>query len=314
MKWLKKHQGLLASFAVFTVGLVVWLAAVLGMDNVLAAPAGFGTDLRSGLTANYSQEDSPGAFRMISLAIVREALQDQTNPSSSSDMEEMKEMMDELEENMSQQVATATALNFDGDPPPTVTSTPSPTWTKTPTPTPSNTPEPTATRTWTPSSTPSDTPKPSKTPKPPDPTKTPDPTPKDKQQPIVNPEGDLVVSTDPENLDLDPSGEICTFTISMEQACVEDPAPSSGIEWVKMKYKVEGYTDYHYSDHFTITCGEFDGEGAWYGCYMGSVEVEIEKDWGDPAVVKVWLRAMDGEGNETYYYVRDYEVSCIEDD
>ena len=304
MKWLRSQKNLLTSLLVFLGGLVIWLVVVLQMSTVFAAPGQVSADLRSQLSANYSKESAPRSFRMISLAIVQDALKDMTSPEeSSSAMEELNTMMEE-------QVQTATALNFAGDPPPTQTYTPSPTSTRTPKPTatPSDTPEPTDTKTPDPTKTPS------KTPEPEEPTKKPSKTPAgESTPPEINPGDDLVIFTDPENLELECDKKVCTFEIVIDEVYVSDPAPSSGLKWIKIKYEIPGYLGLTYSDNLPLICGGFDGD-AWYSCHSGSVEVEIDEEWEDPVVVKVWLKALDKDGNETIYYVTEYEVICEEEE
>ncbi|MBN1264794.1 MAG: hypothetical protein JXA25_04825 [Anaerolineales bacterium] len=301
MKWLRGQKSILPSILVFLGGLVVWLVVVLRMNAVFAAPGQVSADLSSGLSADYRQESSPRSFRMISLAIVQDALKDLTFSGESS------QALEELETNLSQQVLTATALNFTGDLPPTQTFTPVPTNTRTPKPTatPSDTPEPTLTRTPVPTKTPSNTPKPTEKP-----SKTPEAG--VTTAPVINPNNDLVIGTDPENLNLEPDGKACAFTIYIEEVYVSDPAPSSGLKWIKIKYEIPGYLGLTYSDNLTLICGGFDGD-AWYSCHSGSVEVEIDDDWEDPVVVKVWLKALDKDGNESIYYVTEYEVTCSSD-
>jgi len=301
MKWLREQKSLLASLLVFLAGLVVWMVVVSGLEPVFAAPGHVSADLNSQLSADYGQEETTGSFRMISLSIVQEVFKDLTSPGA--DDEENAAALEEIEQSMQGQVQTATAVNFAGDPPPTLTYTPRPTSTNTPRPTATPSLTPTNTKTPVPTATlePTKEVKPTKTPK----------VKKDEAPPVVNPEDDLEISTDPENLHLEAVDGVCTFDIVIDQVYVFDPEPSSGIDWVKMKYKVEGHTDYLYSSALPLICGGYDGE-AWYSCHAGSVEVEIEKSWEDPVVVKVWLKVRDKEGYETVYYVTEYEVHCTD--
>ncbi len=305
MKWLKEHKSLLASCLVFTIGLVLWLAFALQINIALAAPAGMAGGLGSRLSADYSQQDSPRLFRVINLAIVREALEDLRVPG------DVDGAVDDFNASLEQGVATATAINFSGDPPPTATPTNTPTSTKTSTPTPTWTPEPTATNTWTPSPTPKPT-EPTKTPKPSATPKTKTETPGDTKAPIINPGGELIITTDPVDLTLSAVDGTCSFTISVEQVYVEDPAVSSGLDWITIKYEVKDHTPHTLSAPLTLTCGGFDGD-RWYSCHMGSVDVQIEEEWSDPATVTVWLYARDQAGKTTLYPVGDYLVTCTGD-
>jgi hypothetical protein len=57
---------------------------------------------------------------------------------------------------------------------------------------------------------------------------------------------------------------------------VIDPAFSSGIQEVKIKYWVNGWsTDYTYSDPFYLTGGGATADEGWDGYYTGGVTVKV---------------------------------------
>ncbi len=48
---------------------------------------------------------------------------------------------------------------------------------------------------------------------------------------------------------------VCEIEIQITDLEVVDHPWSSGIEWVKLKYRVEGYSDYVYSPPLTLKSG-----------------------------------------------------------
>ncbi len=148
---------------------------------------------------------------------------------------------------------------------PTFTFTPTPTRTPTytPTPTPTFTPiPPTATDELEPTDKPpprdTNTPGPTNTPAP-----TSTPTPVDNRDPEIVP--DASVNPGPGSIG-------CGETISVTDQTVRDPAPSSGIRRVRLKYTDGGgSTQYQYSD--MAGGGSFSG-GAWEGQFDGNITIE----------------------------------------
>ncbi len=113
---------------------------------------------------------------------------------------------------------------------------------------------------------------------------------------------------DPPPGDLD----VCSVTITVEELRVVDPAISSGIAWVKLKYNVEGYTtDYIYSNPMTLCSGGWTEDGGWDGCYSGSIVVTVDSTWiptdsSTPFKINLYAKARDNEGNDTYYFLGQY--------
>ena len=93
----------------------------------------------------------------------------------------------------------------------------------------------------------------------------------------------------------------CSIRVSIADLYVEDPAPSSGIDWVKLKYQVEGFTSYIMSDPLQSCGGGFTPEGGWSGCFYGSIYIDINSDWAspdnDPFYINVWSKVKDNSGN-----------------
>lgn len=295
---MKRDDGsfwLLSAFSVFIIGLAIWILAVLHVSVATAAPFGYRLDLRSQLYSDYKSDQLPQPIRILRLSIVREVLQDL---GLSDDSIEARIASGQLD--LEELVPTATALNFSGDDPPTVTPIP----TSTSRPAATNTREPT--KAADPSKTPkaSKTPKPSKTPKASD---TPE-TPIDTESPEILIKEDFIITPEDGS-----NFESCEFNIEIDKVYVSDPKPSSGLDWIKIKYKVEGHTGLIFSDPLDIFCGGMNGDGSWYSGHRGSVEVEIEEDWEDPVTINVWLKAMDNAGNYDIQSVATYTVTCEDD-
>jgi hypothetical protein len=108
----------------------------------------------------------------------------------------------------------------------------------------------------------------------------------------------------------------CRIQIHVDNLLVEDDPYSSGINWVKLKYVVEVYTSDLYSDPLTMVTGGFNGDGGWEGYFSGSVFIEIDREWTSPApddfYVKVWGKAKDNAGYESYSTLGSYTMpaSC----
>jgi hypothetical protein len=108
--------------------------------------------------------------------------------------------------------------------------------------------------------------------------------------------------------------EVCSITITVDNLRVVDPPISSGIEWVKLKYNVEGYTtDYIYSNPLTLCSGGWTDEGGWYGCYGGSIVINIDPTWippdsSTPFKINLYAKARDNEGHDTCYHLGQYTM------
>jgi hypothetical protein len=108
--------------------------------------------------------------------------------------------------------------------------------------------------------------------------------------------------------------EICSTTITFDNLRVVDPPISSGIEWVKLKYNVEGYTaDYIYSNPLTLCSGGWTDDGGWEGCYSGSIVIKIDSSWAPPDSstpfkINLFAEARDNDGNENHYHLGQYTM------
>jgi hypothetical protein len=221
------RRWFVGAIAVFSVLLVVWIAAALFLSSASAGSLPISLNLRSHLKADYGSDGGLGPLKVFRLSIINDRLLD-----GGLSAEEAEARSEAIESAFDLPVPTATALNFRGDAPYTATYTNTPTSTSTSTPLPTNTPTATSTN----------TPRPTKTPTP-VPTDTPEPPPEKPISPatptktVVSP-GD---TTPPEILDwnLDPpSGglEGCSTTIHINNLKILDKAYSSGLAWIKIKY------------------------------------------------------------------------------
>ena len=109
---------------------------------------------------------------------------------------------------------------------------------------------------------------------------------------------------------------VCEIDVAITDLEVLDPAWSSGIEFVKVKYLVEGYSGYIYSDPFILKSGGPTGDGGWLGCYAGTIHIEIDPAWIPPAegdfLIKLHAKARDNVGLEDYLWLGEYTMpaSC----
>jgi len=303
---MKGNRWLIGAAGFLTLVLVVWAAAVLFINPAEARGFPLSFQLQSRLQADYSG-DGRGVVPVFRLSILGEALQDLGL--ASSDAEDVAE---ELRASYDEPVPTATARNFEGEAP----------YTATPTSTPTKTPTPTVTPTATPTSTPRPTstsiPTATRTPKP----ATPAPT---------DAIGPVITGGNPMPAPSALSG--CSVTIDVADVHVYDTAPSSGIDWVKIKYRIVGYTTCLCSSELTLTSGGWmSGSGSsWDGTYQGSVTIDLcsaiasicsgsgvmasGMPHGDLAettadyVIELWFAATDNAGNTTYYHYGDYTMS-----
>jgi outer membrane biosynthesis protein TonB len=148
-------------FSIFCLLLVVWVIAAMVLNAAAEGSLPISMHVYSDLYADYSPDVVVRPLGVFNLAIISETLKDRGYSE-----EEVEERAKAIEVAMNELVPTATALNYEGDLPPTATPTVTYTPTPTSTPTPTLTPTSTATRipTKTPTKTP--TPKPPKKPKP----------------------------------------------------------------------------------------------------------------------------------------------------
>lgn len=121
-------------------------------------------------------------------------------------------------------------------------------------------------------------------------TSTPDPT------PTVEPDDDHKPELSGGTLDVPDGSTIsCETMVDVSDLRVFDPAYSAGIDWVKLKYKIEGSSKgYQYSSPLSKTSGGWsDGEGSdWDALYKGDIEIEFEDAWALYAGPKALARVM----------------------
>jgi hypothetical protein len=100
---------------------------------------------------------------------------------------------------------------------------------------------------------------------------------------------------------------------------VLDPPPSSGIKWVKLKYQVQEYSGYIYSDPLSLCGGGPTPEGGWDGCYTGSIKVKIDREWSSPApdpfYILLWAKVRDFAGNTGLLSLGTYTMpaGCVDE-
>lgn len=238
---------------------VLWLLAVIQLDQVAAAGLGGRRLFDPGISPDYSSGSDGPRFGSLRISVVSDMLRDLGFSSSESE-DRMLGMMDGMEG----AVPTATALNFEGDPPLTASPTLTPVPTKTPTAKPSATPTRFSTRK--PTATLTETPKvvvPNKT--------ATSSTCCDTQPPNLS-GGSL--SPPPSNL------SVCQVTVSVSGLHVVDPAFSSGIQYTKLKFKVlgPGSQGYIYSNPLNKTSGGWTGNAGstWDAYYDGSIVIDFD--------------------------------------
>jgi hypothetical protein len=205
-RWIYSVVGVLGAILVF------WIAATVFLSPAYADALPFSMKVRSSLWADYNPDDRKSLFTALRLSILGDSLLDQgLSP------EEAEKQRLALEASLDDPVPTATALDFDGNAPPTATpiDTPIPTEKPIPSVTPTNTARPTKIPTRTKTS----TPKPVST-----------AAPADSVSPVIADPG--TITPTPGTL------SSCNFRASVSNVNVTDAAPSSGIKWAKLKYKV----------------------------------------------------------------------------
>ena len=242
----------------------LWILTALQLDPAAAGGSRISLSLRSGLGADYSAQEG-SLMGGLNLSIVSDIMQD-----LGMGADEAEAHAGEMIAGLTTPVPTATAVNFAGDPPPTAT----PTRTSVPT----DTPTPTTTSTWTPSPRPTNTSKPTDTPKP-----TATSGPSDSKSPQIS-GGSLDVP--------DGSTISCTQTVNVTGLRVLDPDYSSGMDWVKLKYRILGSSvGYVYSGELTKTSGGWTSPGStWDAMYKGSITIDFSVGYANAAGSKVLAR------------------------
>jgi hypothetical protein len=320
------RRWILSAFSLFIILLVVWISAALILNLVTAEKLPYDLGFRSRLGANYGPDNIRGSLGIFQLSIIGEALRDRgIDPGDAEDQEE------DLKLAFNSPVPTATARGFHGEPPytatPTQTLTPTETHTLTLTVTLTSTPRPTTTptRTRTQKPKPTNTPTITKTPtttNTPTVTKTPTltmtptatntPTPVDDKDPQIS-GGTL----DPQPGYL--GDGVCAPTIIVTNLKVKDPAPSYGVQWVKLKYQVIDYSGIIFSEPMDMVSGGATGDGGWCAIYQGEHVFEIDTNWPQPPSgkfkIKLWAKVLDKGGNENALFLGEYTMdgSCAGD-
>lgn len=300
---MSKRRRIWSIIGVLAAILVFWIAATLFLSPAYAGAIPFSMEVRTRLLADYNPDTGKSFFTALRLSILGDSLRDQGL--SDGEAEQRKQA---LEASLDDPVPTATALDFEGSEPYTATPTRTATPTDTPTVTPTNTPRPTNTPTRT------KTPKPTNT-----------AAPVDSVNPVIADPGSPAINT------VSP----CEVQVYLTSARVTDAAPSSGIKWVKFKYKVWDaatesilFAGYIMSNPLTKCSGGPTGGGGWDACYSGpdpnppAFTIKIyngfssQPDFTDPAgfVIKLWLLTEDNVGRQASYQYSDLNMPATCDD
>ena len=126
---MKKHPRIYRAGLIVAVLILVWAAAVVVLNTASAEGLPLSLRLGSRLSADYSV-DKTGPLKALNFSIIGDLLRDLgLSP------EEVEEQAGSVELALNEPVPTATARNFEGDPPFTATPTNTSTPTNTPTPT-----------------------------------------------------------------------------------------------------------------------------------------------------------------------------------
>jgi hypothetical protein len=306
-----------AAMAVVLLLIVVWVAAAIQLSSASAGEGGF--RLISQLRADYSTQPLGRPVRLLSFSIVQDMLQDLGMAPDKAAAESGA-----MELAMNSPVPTATARDFKGAAPYTATPTKTRTPTRTPRPTitPTDTPRPTNTATSKPTST--KKPKPTKAEKTAAPTASPTRTATggaDHATPTLVSAGTITPA----------SGMLdCSDTLHVSNFVVFDAAPSSGMKFVKLKYKIVGH-EYIYGPELDPIIGGMQPDGSWLATYSGSIAVSFWEAYlanaqsgskmaslmplmSDPYEVDLDIYFEDDKGHEAHPKVAGYTFSsnCID--
>ena len=286
--WLTLGLGL------FVIVLMLWLLLPLLSTRSAEAQMVLPSGLLSQLNPNYAPDSLSGVVGTLRLTILRDLA-----PGSPDDMEE----------ELLRPVPTATWRDFDGAAPYTATPTTTPTPTPTKTPTPTNTPTRTPTRTPRPTITPTDEPEEPPPPPPPPPpthtpTITPTPTPPDASEPEVK-------AADPDPAPGYLGDDVCTPTIEVVNIHIVDDPPSYGMNFVKLKYQVIGFSGLIFSNDLSPPVSGGPKGGGWDAIYEGNIEFQIDTDkWDskDDFVIELYVKAEDKGGNTDNHFIGEYTI------
>jgi len=295
MKLGKTGRWLITAFGVFLGLLVIWVLAVYQLNPAGAGALNLGFDLRSRLPADYGADAGARQVGVLRFTIIGDVMRELGMAPEEADSYE-----EGMRVAMQGPVPTATARDFSGSQPFTAT----PTFT----PVPTDTPEQTATPL------PTNTPRPTRTP-----TRTPIPptrvavtvAPVDDEPPYAEPGWDFEVTV---------AG--CRADIQIDNLAVVDPAVSSGMAYVQLKYEVPGYaTGYTFLDDFTQCSGAFQPDGSWRGCFeaeatfgaIGPGWVSTPNDGADFTVM-LYAKLVDVAGHIVYTHLGDVLIPAMCDD
>lgn len=256
----------------------IWVLAVFQLKPAAAGGSRIALSLRSRLTADYGA-DAGQSLGSLSLSIVSDMMEDLGMGRLVAE-----EYSDEMRVALLTPVPTATALNFEGDLPPSVT----PSNTSLPTDTPSNTPTltPTATNTRRPTQ-----------------TYTASPT---KAGPTAKPVTATSACVDCKKptiigATLSPSGGdlgVCSssMVVNISNMQVIDPAFSSGMKWVGVKYRFEISGGVYNYVQLSQTGGPGMVGNQWDATYGGPLTINFAKKFGSaPAAGKSLAKAIGNQ-------------------
>lgn len=296
-KWLP-WLGFIIAFITFTA------AAALILTPASAGGLPLSLKIRSNLSADYRYGESRASLGVFRLSIIGDMLRDMgLGDKEASQHENVMRLV------MEGSVPTATALDFEGGSPLTAT----PTETGVPTATSTETPEPTATKI------------PTRVP-----TKTPTKKPTDSPAPLVDVDPPVIVNAGSISQSPGTYGS-CSVPLSVTGARITDAPFSSGIHWVKLKYRVYDhelsalYHDYIYSAHFDKCSGGATSSGGWDACYDGpisSFEIRIYPGFSslddytnpEPFKVKVYMLVEDNADHQASHFYGYYQLPSSCDD
>lgn len=285
------QRWILSAFFIFVMLLLLWVAAAIILSSASAGALPFSFSLNSRLAANYKPDEFGGSLGVFRLSIIDDALLDDgLSPDEAGDKS------DKIRDSLESSVPTATARNFEGDDPYTATVTE----TQIPTASLTSTQTPRLSFTKMPSAKPTNTRQPAVVVTSPS---------KDTKPPNIADPGTL-------NPPIGPLGS-CSQDIYVSSARITDAAPSSGINWVKLKYKVYDdtfstiYAGYIYSSKLNICSGGPTG-GGWDACYDGPSPpfmIRIYPGFSalppysgpGPFKINVWMVVQDNAGYQTTF-------------
>jgi len=299
---MKKRHWIYRAGLILAVLILIWAAAAVVLNTASAEGLPLSLRLRSRLSADYSV-DKTGPLKALNLSIIGDLLRDLgLAPDEAEDEEGAVRIA------LNDPVPTATARNFEGDPPLTATPTHTKVPTQTPTSTTTRTPRPTnpPTSTWT-------------------------ATPikvatavsiGDHQHPFIKDPGVFSPSVWP--------GGSCSVNVSVTNVVVQDPGPSSGIAWTKLKFKVfnedlsSHFNSYVYSSPLTLCWTNNLPSGVVEACFSGpspQLQVRIFPGFAGPTDytgsnfnVKVWVVTHDNVGKEGSYEYGTFSMPASCDD